>query len=537
MLRFLALAGAVAAALLVLPTAAQAGTYTVRSCLAADGSTTLPADGWRAEGGAQFSNPVNACPDRGGLFAHLNGEFDHPTNSTAITWHFAAPADTRIAAYKLWRSAFAEPTSENATPIYTLTRPQNQYNAANVKEQCPQCGVVGNPANPLDPANLVEEAGLTDVRDLFLNAACGGANGFSCRADRAANPDSVNFRMFASEITLDDAVDPVFAGTPTGSLVQSGATLKGPAGVSFSATDKGSGLARAVVEVDGRAVIDQPLDDNGGACRTPYTRTVPCKLSGGGSLSLDTASLPDGPHSVRLLVSDATRTNAVAFGPVDVTTRNAAAPGPGSGSPAPACVASPPFSITAKARRRTVSFGARATLAGRIRTASGAPAGGTAFGVLAGSQGVAGGTARASGAYRVRVPAGANRTLRVSVAVPGGLACSAPIGLRVRAGATLSARPRSLRVGRSARFTGRVRGGPIPRGGKLVVLQARDNDGRWRPVRNLRTKGDGRFSARYRFRSSRGRFTYRFRVQVPRERRFPYVLGYSSAREVTVRGR
>jgi hypothetical protein len=86
------------------------------------------------------------------------------------------------------------------------------------------------------------------------------------------------------------------------------------------------------------------------------------------------------------------------------------------------------------------------------------------------------------------------------------------------------------------RFSGRVRGA-VPRGGKLVVLQARDRDGRWHPVRNVRTDRRGRFRTSYVFRSSRGRFTYGFRVQVPRERDFPYGVGYSPTRPLTVHGR
>ena len=94
--------------------------------------------------------------------------------------------------------------------------------------------------------------------------------------------------------------------------------------MSFAAADQGSGVYLARLEVDGNPVASTTVDDNGGRCVKPFKEVVPCRASVAGSLSFDTATLPDGPHAVRLVVTDATETNSVSYGPVQVTTSNQA---------------------------------------------------------------------------------------------------------------------------------------------------------------------------------------------------------------------
>ena len=64
------------------------------------------------------------------------------------------------------------------------------------------------------------------------------------------------------------------------------------------------------------------VDSNGGRCAKPFRYLVPCRSTASGSVSVDTARLADGVHSIRLVVTDATETNSVAYGPVQVRTAN-----------------------------------------------------------------------------------------------------------------------------------------------------------------------------------------------------------------------
>lgn len=506
------------------PGVARAGTYEVWTC-AGPGWEPIPADGWTAEGGASFSNPVNACASGGGLYAGLNGDRDHPVG-TSLSWHFKAPANTKIASYQIWRTADVDTNLPNETPLYTMTRQANVYDAAHVVEQCraDECGSLGTNADRANRANLVGDANLADVRDVWLNASCGGAGGSTCQAAAGSEPDTSNFRMYRGAFVLQDDSDPVFTSPPAGSLTAPG-TLAGVYGVSFSATDAGGGLYEAVIEVDGNDEAAQSL-----GCSVPFTATVPCKLTASGTVSLDTAGLADGQHSVRVLLRDATRSNAAAFGPFTITTSNAPT--------SCAATVSPALKVTTKGR--TIANGARMNVHG---TLAGARAG-TQVWVLS-RVARAGAPTRvirtpvttdARGRFTYRVPAGPSRTLHFGIRGTGDpqYQCSGALAIRVRARAVLTARPAVVRAGRSLRLTGRLRGGYVPSRGKLVELQAFD-DGRWRSVRTVRTNARGAFRYTYRFSRGAARKRYPFRAVVRAESGYPFALGTSSRVNVRVR--
>jgi hypothetical protein len=145
-------------------------------------------------------------------------------------------------------------------------------------------------------------------------------------------------------------------------------------------------------------------------------------------------------------------------------------------------------------------------------------------------------TTDARGRFSFRAAAGPSRRLRFSF--PGGgdaLARSRAASLFVRATSTIHASPRVVAQGGRVRFTGRLglRFARVPRGGKLVDLQAFDR-GRWRTFATARARGSkGAWRYTYRFGKSPGR--YRVRLRIRREAAFPYDLGYSPAVTVRVR--
>ena len=94
---------------------------------------------------------------------------------------------------------------------------------------------------------------------------------------------------------------------------------------------------------------------------------------------------------------------------------------------------------------------------------------------------------------------------------------------------------RAVRNGEAVRFTGRLAGGHVPQGGKLIDLQAYYRGG-WRTFATPRSDGGGRWSYRYRFGATRGVVRYRFRARIRREAAYPFELGYSRRVRVTVRG-
>lgn len=518
------------AAALLAPAAATAAPYTVHTCRTPAGAPA-PADGWDSEGTKGSGKVVvDDCATGGSLRAFFDPAFPHG-HTTSIGLAFKAPADTTIAGYDIDRLVRLSQAADGSSAYnYGFLRDRLAFAGDNQTDLCqPRRGCTVRDG-------VFSEAGLA-LRRFFMFTDCSTSAGTLDSRCPAGGEGLMQVR--SARIRLDDTSAPAFTGAPGGSLLDTTSPVRGIAEATFGAADRGSGLREAVLLVDGAAVASRPLDAAGASCAEPYVRVVPCPLESSGRLSIDTASLPDGPHDVALRLSDATGANTTGFGPVRITTANAPPPSP----PAPlapppprACLERPPLAVTGKLARSTVAFGASAVYSGRVLDAARRPVAGAKVEVRDSGALVRTVTAGSTGRFSLRIPRGANRALRASVAVRGGLACSSVRRLRVRAGASLSLSPRRVTLGQAIRFTGRVRGA-VPRGGKLLILQARDRDGRWRPVRTARTNGAGRFRTSFRFRSSRGRFTYRFRIQVPRERGFAYALGFSRSRPVLVVGR
>jgi hypothetical protein len=302
-------------------------------------------------------------------------------------------------------------------------------------------------------------------------------------------PPQIAARIYRAALTLRDDAAPAFLSPPAGTLTSGGA-LSGARSISFSAADKGGGIRSATLEVDGA-----PVDSRDFGC--DFTRVVPCKLADGGTLSLDTAKLADGPHSARVLVSDATRTNTTASAPFTFTSANT----PTGCAPE----ASPAFATRFAKGKGTIAYGGKLAV-------------------------------DAAGRFAYKVPKGPSRTLRFAQRVPGSLAyaCSAPLTVRVKVSSSLKASPRSIRAGARARFTGRLRGGYVPEGGKLIELQTYERH-RWRGITTLRTDARGAFKYRYRFSSRAKGTTFPVRVRVRRDASYPFVLGTSKRVHVRVR--
>jgi hypothetical protein len=141
-----------------------------------------------------------------------------------------------------------------------------------------------------------------------------------------------------------------------------------------------------------------------------------------------------------------------------------------------------------------------------------------------------------SGRFSYGARTGPSRTVRFEY---GGTRTTRParaeVRILVRAGSSIAVNRRFALNGQTVSFHGRLRGGPVPDGGKLIDLQAFYR-GRWRTFATPRTDAHGRWSYDYRFEATRGVVTYRFRARIRREAAYPYELGHSRVVRVTVRG-
>jgi hypothetical protein len=141
-----------------------------------------------------------------------------------------------------------------------------------------------------------------------------------------------------------------------------------------------------------------------------------------------------------------------------------------------------------------------------------------------------------SGRFSFRAASGPSRTLRFHW--PGtrhARPAQTDVHVLVAARSSIVVNRRAVLNGDTVTFTGALRAGPVPDGGKLIDLQAHYR-GRWRTFATPRTDAAGRWSYPYRFEATRGLVVYRFRARIRREAAYPYELGHSRVVRVTVRG-
>ncbi len=192
----------------------------------------------------------------------------------------------------------------------------------------------------------------------------------------------------------------------------------------------------------------------------------------------------------------------------------------------------------------TVAHGRGARLRGTLLTRDGRPVPRAAVAIWAatavpGASAARVGTTRtdARGRLSWRVPSGPGRRLVLRYGGTGRvLGAQASAALRVPARTTLGATPRTNRVGGTARFSGRLLGGHLPRGGKLVLVQAHVPRRGWQTFAATRASRTGRWATRYRFRATVGTVRYRIRAIVPAEAAYPFGRAVTRPVQITVRG-
>jgi hypothetical protein len=527
---------------------ALAGQYHVYSCRTPNGEAA-PADGWSGSATGTETVTEDTCsqPD-GALIAGLRAQTTRTANTNDAVWTFAAPEGETLAAATLWRAGdTAGGQNGNAMYEFWFAGPAETelFGECLPIFGCAGKGEIGEPLS--SPNSLAVPSANLGVQ-LYMRASCGGINGFSCpENDGDPNGYAAVVYLYAADLTLEQAAPPT-ASNVSGE-VASAATLAGTSDLAFSASDPGSGVYEAVFSVDGKVVQTTALDENDGRCKDvgqttdglpAFLYVQPCLPSVSADVGFDTTRVANGEHHLLVSVIDAAGNAATVFDR-NVTFDNPAPAGAPNGTNA-----SPQATLTVswKGTKRThmsSRFADAHTLVGRLTSAGGAPIAGAQVAVLA-KPDYAGATAAAmpslqtspSGSFTLHLPAGvSSRTLRFQYSDDIGASpvATRTLSLSVRAGVALKIAPRTASVGRSIYFSGVLRGGPIPPGGKPLVLEARSPGGRWLEFDVIRSDAGGRFHASYRFKFP-GPADYQFRVVCEAEPDYPFATGASPVEAV-----
>jgi hypothetical protein len=558
--RILKISLAVVLLFLAVSAPSQAGRYHVYSCRMPDGGVA-PVDGWSGSKTGTFTYATNTCETGGALLAALGDQAKRTANTDVASWTFSAPAGETLARGTLWRAGDAFGGSAlNASFQFWEAGPGEHE----VFDQCVNglgCSHEGTIGEPFASANQVGLPAKSGSH-IYLHASCGGSAEFECPAGQGdPNNYAAALYLYGADLTLEQTTGPTV--TSVGGELASASTVSGTSDVTFSANDPGAGIYEAVFNVDGRVVQASVPNEAGGSCRNVGQTTdglpafldlQPCPSSVSADVGLDASSLSPGAHHLIVTVLDAAGNSApVLDRTIVVPATPSASLLPGGATPAgtpngtgatSSAVITARWSSTAKVLL-TTAFGRSETITGRLTDPGGVPISGahidvTSIAALTGATGSAmkGTTTGANGAFAVHLPAGlSSRTVLLTYTAHTGEprpAARRALQLAVQAPLTMTISPRTARSLGTIRFHGRLLAGPIPRGGKAVILEARSGRGAWIEFHVVRTNSRGRFSSSYRFKFP-GPARYRFRVVCEQEADYPFASGASRAISVTER--
>ncbi len=541
--------------LLATSTASQAGRYHVYSCRMPDGEVA-PTDGWSGSKTGTFSYATDTCETGGALVAALGDQGTRSANTDIATWTFSAPAGERLASGTLWRAGDAFGGSAlNASYQFWLAGPGERE----VFDQCVNglgCSHEGAIGEPFANGNRVAVPTAEAVRHVYLHASCGGQAEFECPSGQGdPNNYAAALYLYAADLTLEQTSGPTV--TAVGGELATAPSISGTADLTVSAADPGSGIYELVFTVDGDVVQTTVPDEAGGRCRDvgqtvdglpAFLYLQPCPASVSADVPFDAAGLAPGPHHLVVSVLDAAgnsapvldRTISVpapALSPLAGSAAGIYAPGTRNGGGATsAAVLTARWQNTSK-QRLTLPFGRAAAITGRLTGADGLITGAqiavSSTPAMAGasSSQTLGVVTGAGGAFTVHLPRGlSSRAVALSYTAHAGdprPAAVVTLQLAVTAPVAMSVTPRTVGSRGTIRFRGRLQAGPIPRGGKPVILEARSGRGAWIEFHVVRTDSRGRFHSSYRFRFP-GPARYSFRAVCEQEADYPYAGGASS---------
>jgi hypothetical protein len=495
----------------------------------------------------------NNCAQGSYLTAGMLGWVEVPVGAEA-GWTFQAPAGTSIKQATLhwdynnsdWQDTGYATAFESLEAPYRGSRP-----FATCVHSAPCCcsgpfmgRISSQNLHTVPPQDLEPEPG-GPAAGISMVAGCTTTlpGGYHCFG--AANEFAAFSGISAATITLEDRSPPKAEVVVGGSLT-SGSESEGVQTLALTATDVGSGIYQAILDVDGSAAQSVTIDGNDGRCqnvgqttdgRPAFLYVVPCKLEVNDQyVSFDLSSVADGPHNLTVQVTDA------AGNATTVLSRNVIV---GRGACNGTCddhavIAAANKTLLKPITRRYARSALR--LSGSLREPTGAPVAGARLELLqqasftgAPVRIIASTKTNVDGLWTFAVPKGPSRMLTVafrSHALDPGYATQLEYKESVYADLSLRA-PRHVRVGVPFDFRGALAGGYTPSERNTIQMEIFFL-GRWRTIETLRTGPRGRFAYRYTFSTGAGS-SYRFRASSQYVRTYPYLASVSRPVRVGVR--
>jgi protocatechuate 3,4-dioxygenase beta subunit len=510
------LAAAAFAALFLLPSTAQAGSYIVAQC--SPGVYTGTDDAGFTASTTHYIPRVDCSPSAPGLqIAHsLAGGETGTVQGGFGAWVWTAPAGTYITG----GSTFSRLATEDGQHGYLAVSPDSGAGLSYENQNDDQGHEAGIPAG--------------NWRYLVARLECTQPNSGNRCVGEAGGAHTYVKQV---RIQLTDVASPTIS---IGGSMFSGAELHGPQTISVSAGDQGGGLHSIQVTVNGQAAAG---DDLSAACNplpgNLTSRLSPCPSSFSKTYTLDTANAPfrEGINSISVCAYDYAQTGTpnAACESKEVLVNNLC-PGStvGGGNTITAG-----FAGNNKVER-TLAFRHRALIRGRLRDAAGNPVANAQV-CLQGHTDLEGRpyhligttTTNENGGWTFKLRRGPSRAFRVAYRF-GAFQTSTDLTLHMRTRVTLHLSRHRTRVHKRIYFSGEIAG---PNCALRVVVMRGTVPGAKRRflVRRAKTDALCHYRAAYAFSPVPRTTRFVFNAVVPEQNGYPYVRGHSVPRYIRVR--
>ena len=282
--------------------------------------SAAPSQGWSSftSGSVGFgSNTNTVCGPGDPMVAELSSAASEPVGAGKnLQW--TPPAGDALMGGSVDVSMNGDGYGYDASGTAVAYSPEFKYDGSDVLLQCssgqPACSTGSSPYAYTGVLSLPSNRG----GDFYIGAGCGGTPGQTC--DEGASEGAWSLvRLWWARFLLSNNSTPA-ASNITGPLLNSGA--RGTQELTFTASDPGGpGVYVVTAQVDGKTLYSGTPNNNGGECVSVgnsggvlmFDYGQPCRASESIDLPIETGTVTDGSHTLKITVEDAAQNSSVVY--------------------------------------------------------------------------------------------------------------------------------------------------------------------------------------------------------------------------------
>ncbi len=519
---FAAVAFAVVLLGLTMAAGADAGTYMIDNCPAAQ-TGDYNVGPWTQSGSVPGPGSFKqTCATPGDSFGISSGELS--SNGTAGE-ELQAPSPITIQRVRLWWKA-PKPT-ENGGWSYALI---DAYSPGWSRIYQAETPVAADGSGQDAPTELPLPTNTTKLQvEIYCTR--------SQNCDYAQDP----LELLGAQLTLADSSLP--SATATGGALAGAGPVSGTVSLAYNASDTGSGVRATELLLDGR-----PVAKNDYLAQCPYQNFAACPQSLSDAIAWDTTGAGNGAHELALRVLNAAG-NASIVDEHTIAIDNASVLGPipadalahVANGESPCAEEALSLTVNSHTAPPAVAYGEPVIVRGRLHC--GAVPIRDARVQIATTSSPRGAAISASvqtdqdGSFSYTVPRGPDRRLRFSYTAYSddpAPSATATATISVRPRIALHIAPHLLGNGHTMRWTGTIGPGPYPRQGTTLLVEVRDGT-HWKTFDQTVAGANGHYAYAYTFHATYEPTTYTFRAALPDTGAQGYPYAPASSNTVNVR--